>query len=133
MEQNVIADVAMVDGVISIPGMTREDILERDWNHPGLNSIRTMLVCGNLVHTKVFPLLVSNQEDFISYIAEKSLSHTIHHIGQWNDELRIVLSEPKDHTTNIDADVIEHLGKLFFNNEEFISYLAEKSFHHIGK
>ena len=116
MEQNVIDDVAMVDGVISIPGMTREDILERDWNHPGLNSIRTMLVCGNLVHTKVFPFLVSNQEEFISYIAEKSLSHTIHYIGKWDDELRIVLSEPKDHQTNIDADVIDHLGKLFFNN-----------------
>lgn len=116
MEPNVIDDVAMVDGVISIPGMTREDILERDWNRPGLCSIRTMLVCGNLVHTKVFPLLVSNQEEFISYIAEKSLSHTIHYIGKWNDELRIVLSEPKDHQTNIDADVIEHLGKLFFNN-----------------
>ena len=109
MEQNVIDDVAMVDGVISIPGMTREDILERDWNHPGLNSIRTMLVCGNLVHTKVFPFLVSNQEEFISYIAEKSLSHTIHHIGEWNNELRIVLSEPKDHTTNIDPEVIDWL------------------------
>ena len=127
-----IDDVAMVDGVISIPEMTREDILEQDWNHPGLNSIRTMLVCGNLVHTNSFSLLIPNQEEFISYLAEKSLSHTIHYIGKWDDELRIVLSEPKDHTTNIDADVIEHLGKLFFNNE-FISYLAEKSFHHIGK
>ena len=114
MEQNVIDDVAMVDGVISIPGMTREDILERDWNHLGLNSIRTMLVCGNLVHTKGFPLLIHIQEEFISYMAEQSLSHTIHYIGKWNDELKIVLSEPKDHTTNIDADVIEHLGKLFF-------------------
>ena len=47
MEPNVIDDVAMVDGVISIPGMTREDILERDWNHPGLNSIRTMLGINN--------------------------------------------------------------------------------------
>lgn len=45
MEPNVIDDVvAMVDGVISVPAMTREDILERDWNHLGLNSIRTMLV-----------------------------------------------------------------------------------------
>lgn len=109
-----IADVVMVDGVISIPAMTREDILEQDWNRPGLCSIRTMLVCGNFVHTKVFPLLSPNQEEFISYIAEKSLSHTIHYIGKWDGELRIVLSEPKDHTTNIDADVIEHLGKLFF-------------------
>ena len=116
MEPNVIDDVAMVDGVISIQEMTREDILERDWNHHGLNSIRTMLVCGNLVHTKVFPLLVYNQEYFVSYLAEKSLSHTIHYIGRLDDELRIVLSEPKDHQTNIDADVIEHLGKLFFNN-----------------
>ena len=114
MEQNVIDDVAMVDGVISIPAMTREDILERDWNHLGLISIRTMLVCGNLVHTKMFHLFVSNQEEFISYIAEKSLSHTIHYIGRWDGEVRSVLSEPKDHTTNIDADVIEHLGKLFF-------------------
>lgn len=111
---NEIDDVVMVDGVISIPGMTREDILERDLDHPGLNSIRTMLVCGNLVYTKVFPLLIHNQEEFISYMAEHSLSHTIHYIGRWNDELKIVLSEPKDHTTNIDTDVIEHLGKLFF-------------------
>ena len=114
MKPNVIDYVAMVDGVISIPAMTREDIIERDWNHPGLNSICTMLVCGNLVHTKAFPLLVSNQEEFISYLTEKSLSHTIHYIGKWNDKLKIVLSEPKDHTTNIDADVIEHLGTLFF-------------------
>ena len=114
MEPNVIDDDVMIDGVISTPAMTREDILERDWNQPGLDSIRTMLVCGNLVHTKVFFLLIPNQEEFISYISEKSLSHTIHHIGEWNNELRIVLSEPKDHTTNIDADVIEHLGKLFF-------------------
>ena len=125
-----IADVVMVDGVISIPAMTREDILERDWNYHGINSIRTMLVCGNLVHTKVFPLLINIQDEFISYIAEKSLSHTIHYIGKWDDELRIVLSEPKDHTTNIDADVIEHLGELFFNNEGFISYLAKKSLSH---
>ena len=114
MEPNVIDDDVMIDGVISTPAMTREDILERDWNHPGLNSIRTMLVCGNLVHTKVFPLLVSNQEEFISYIAEKSLSHTIHYIGRWDGELRIVLSEPKDHQTNIESNVIDHLGKLFF-------------------
>lgn len=106
--------IEIADVTSCVPAMTREDILEQDWNHPGLNSIRTMLVCGNLVHTKVFPLLVSNQEEFISYIAEKSLSHTIHYIGKWDDELRILLSEPKDHQTNIDADVIEHLGKLFF-------------------
>ena len=68
--------------------------------------------------------------EFISYIAEKSLSHTIHYIGKWDDELRILLSEPKDHTTNIDADVIEHLGELFFNYEGFISYLAKKSLSH---
>ena len=111
-----IADVVMVDGVISIPSITREDILERDWNHPGLNSIRTMLVCGKLVHTKVFPLLASNQEDFISYLAEKSLTHTIHYIGKWDDELRIVLSEPKSNQTNIESNVIDHLGRFFFNN-----------------
>ena len=117
MEPNVIDDVvAMVDGVISIPSMTREDILERDWNHSGLNSIRTMLVCGNLVHTKVFPILVSNQEEFISYLAEKSLSHTIHYIGRWDGELRIVLTELKSHQTNIESNVIDHLGRFFFNN-----------------
>ncbi len=114
MEPNVIDDVAMVNGVISIPAMTREDILERDWKHPGLSVIRTMLVCGNVVHTKVFFLLIHNQEEFISYISEQSLSHTIHYMGKWNDELRIVLTEPKDHQTNIDADVIDHIGKLFF-------------------
>lgn len=72
---NEIADVAMVDGVTSIPAMTREDILDRDWNHPKLNSIRTMLVCGNLVHTKVFPLIIHIKEEFISYLAEKSFFH----------------------------------------------------------
>ena len=103
---------SFVKRVISIPGMTREDILEQDWKHPCLNAIRTMLVCGNLVHTEMFFLHFHTKEDFISYIAEKSLSHTIHYIGKWNNEVRIVLSEPKDHQTNIDADVIEHLGKL---------------------
>lgn len=112
----IVNDVVMVDGVTSIPGMTREDILERDWGHPGLVSIRTMLVCGNLVYTKVFPLLIHNQEEFISYLAEKSLSHTIHYIGKWDDELRIVLTEPKSHQTNIEANVIDHLGRLFLNN-----------------
>ena len=73
-----------------------------------------MLVCGDIVHLKVFLLHFHTQEEFISYIAEKSLSHTIHYIVKGDDELRILLSEPKDHQTNIDADVIEHLGKLFF-------------------
>ena len=70
---NDIDDVVMVDGVISIPAMTREDILERDWVHPELGSISIMLVCGNLVHKKVFPLLIHNQEEFISYLSEKIL------------------------------------------------------------
>lgn len=113
MELKDFDDNVMVRGVISIPAITREDILEKDWNHPFLNAIRTMLVRGgDIVETKAFYILVHSQEEFISYIAEKSLSHTIHYIGKWNDELRIILSEPKDHQTNIDADVIEHLGKL---------------------
>ena len=56
----------------------------------------------------VFPC---DSDEFIQDLAEASLTHTILSVGSDWYECKIYLSESKDGSTNIDADVLDALNK----------------------